>query len=246
MTTYQDVIRANGALASWALTEASGTDFAPWLGGAHLTGGGTLTYRQTGPFTGSFALGMAAGATLRLPFLSPVGPPTTFETWIKLSSKTPGTQEFPVYSGNENANGSGFWVNTNGHIEYLAGGAAAVDSTVLWPDLLWHLCAMTSHSSTEHSLALDGIVVWRGVTAASIAPNPNSLGFGCSSSAGSGIAVQVAYPSFYQVELTPQQLAANFQAATDPDGALVTAGGAVGGILAGLLPYVSRTYLNAP
>ena len=252
--TYQDVVTANRALAAWALVEASGLDFAPYIGGTHLTGTGVFDYQQAGPFAASFGLGAHLTAKLALAFVATVIAPVTNEVWIKLPSATPAAAQTVFYAGNGGANGSGVTVATNGHIHILEGGVADTDTGLLWPDAAWHLLQVSvSQLGAVSTLAIDGLVRFRRVLATSNAPVPNTTFYFGDSGFGSGNVCQIAMPAFYAYELTPTQMNASYLAATDPASAInLTITGGAGtpasslALLNKLIEYVAKTFQNAP
>jgi len=128
LSTYQDVVLANQALAAWALTEAAGTTFVPYIGGSNLIGTGAFDYQQSGPFAASFGLRGHVAAKLTLTFVTVVNPPVTRECWFRLPSATPTNLQILFYTGNANTNGSGLYVATNGHIHETL----AIDGVVRW------------------------------------------------------------------------------------------------------------------
>lgn len=244
--TYQDVVRANGALASWALTEAGGTDFAPWLGGSHLVGAGGLTYRQAGPFATAFGLMLAVGASLRLSFLQTVSNPVTIEAWIKLASATPAAAQTLDAAGNEASNGTGVYIATNGHVHWIQGGISDQDLGVLWPSAAWHLLDVITTTAGTHTIAIDGLPVSTFTSATPNAPNPNVLGFLSSGNGGcENAASLVAYPTFYGTALSQFQTQVNFLAASDPVSALALVGGtgvSDSSLLQAIYDAVHKTY----
>lgn len=241
-TSYQDVARANGVLAGWALTEAAGLSFAPWVGGASLVGTGGFLYRQAGPFASAFGLHLNAGATVRLPFIAPLQAPTTFEVWAKLNGVTPSAQAYPFYSGNPSANGSGVYVATNGHVHFLEGGVVDTDTTVLWPSAGWHLVQMVSFSSTLHAILIDGATIYQATQGGSLAPVNNSLAFGCDSNNGAAAGIDIAYPALYATALNATSAYSTFLAATDPDSAIGFAASGGGNLAQQILAAVRKVY----
>jgi hypothetical protein len=243
MSTYQDVVIANHAAAAWALTEAAGLAFAPYIGGSNLVGTGGFLYRQAGPFAAAFGLHENVGAKLTLTFVSVVQPPVTWDCWFKLPSATPAALEVLFYAGNSAANGSGVYVATNGHIHVLHGTIVDVDTGLLWPDNQWHLLQrIASADGRTVGLALDGVIRYRAFLAAPVAPAPNVLVFGGDSGAGSAVAIDVAMPAFYPFELGAGQAAATFQAATDPNGALGNTLTGAGSLLQQILASVRKQF----
>jgi hypothetical protein len=250
VSTYQDVVSADNALAAWALTEASGLAFVPYIGGSNLVGSGTFTYQQTGPFAASFGLQFAVGAKATLTFATVVNPPVTVEAWVKLSSATPSSPQFLWGTGNGAANGVQPYVSTAGHIRIQLGGVQDTDTGVIWPDTNWHLVEVASSSSLNVlTLMLDGVVRWRQQLGTAGAPSPNTLTFFGHSGAGSGIVATLAMPAFYAYEYTAAQAAATFLAATNPNAALgaTLSGGGINQALAQttldlILASVRKTY----
>lgn len=247
MSTYQDVVQANHAAAAWALTEAAGTTFVPYIGGSNLVGAGGFAYRQTGPFAAAYGLHLNAAAKLTLTFVTVVQPPVTWDCWFKLASATPALLLVLMYAGASATNGSGIYVATNGHIHVLHGTIVDVDTGLLWPDTNWHLLQrIASADGRTVGVAIDGVIRYRAFLAAPIAPTPNTLVFGGDSAAGASVALDVAMPAFYPFELGAGEVAATFQGATDPNGALGNTLTGAGAQLQTILNYVSRTYTNAP
>lgn len=254
MSTYQDVITSAKALAAWALTESSGTTFAPYISGSNLVGSGTFSYRVTGPFTGAFGLHLNVGAKVTLTFLAVVNPPVTVEGWFRLPTNPPTSLTQLWSTGTSASNGDGMYVATNGHIHNLRGGRADTDTLLVWPDTNWHLVQYAANANGAlSSIALDGVVRWRAQPAQPNAPSPNILTYGGDQAAGAATALELAMPAFYAYELDPGQLAASFTAATNPDGAIgatITGGGialASNALdLSAILAAVRHTYVNAP
>ena len=249
--TYQDVIRANGAADGWALSEAAGTDFAPWVGAVHLTGSGGLLYQQAGPFAASFGLHLAAGAKLASPaFALPLSPPVSFEMWVKLDAYPPTANTVLMYMGNASANGWGLVIKTDGTLRVLESGVAFYDTGVALGGG-WHLIQLGGMDRTGSVLqvGIDGVQVWAGAVAASLLPTPNAMYFGGDSSAGATRAMTIAYPAFYNQALAGLAIRSNFMAATDPDSALALALATPGAttqsqtdLLNAILAAVRKTY----
>ncbi len=230
--TYQDVVRANGGIGSWALTEAAGTDFVPWLGGTHITGAGAHTYRQAGPFATAFSLGFAIGSRLVLPLAAVLAPPVTNEAWIKLSALAPVPYQLMLRSGTTGVSGSGLYLDTLNHLHWTGFGAVDIDTGFIWPDTNFHLLQFASGPGNFLQLYFDGGSIFTTTTATPSAPTPNSIGYLCDSAAdNSHVAGFVSYPTIYLRVLTPTEAFANFLAATDPAAAMaytVTGGGELG------------------
>lgn len=248
-TTYQDVVRANSPLGSWALTEAGGFVFVPWISASQLVGSGTFLYRQAGPFASAFGLHLAAATQIHVLFLTTVQPPFTSQLWVKLDVNPPAANGYLLKSG-ASTNGAGFYVKTDGHVHWEAGGVQDIDTGTVWPDLNWHLVTWCAESTTVQSLYLDGAIVWRTTVSAPAAPAPNVEGFASEGSGGTvNIVGTIAYPTLYPYALTPSQVAATFLAASDPATALggtLNAGGAGPGgsldLLNQILAAVRKTF----
>jgi hypothetical protein len=244
VSTYQDVVAAQGAVGAWAFTEAAGLAFAPYIGGSGLVGAGGFAYQQAGPFATSFGLRINVGAKVTLTFVATVQLPVTFEGWFKLAVP-PAAAQFLYYNGNAGANGNGLYVAAvNSHIHYFAGGGVAdVDLGVSWPNGSWHLLDAAQDVSGVFTLALDGVVLFRGFIPTPIAPTPNVLTLGGSSTTTAAVQLHVAMAAYYITALSPQQAAANYLASTDPDTALVSGGGgSQSAILDLILRSVRKTY----
>ncbi len=251
MTTYQDVVAANGALGAWALTEAAGGVFVPYLGGTNLAGGGVAVYRDAGPFAASFGLRLAVGGRLRLPFATTVFPPVTNEAWFKLSVLPPVPYAYLLRAGTLAVNGNGWYVDpVANHIIYTAPGFAPIDTGFVWPDLNWHLVDWSSSAGNVLSLYFDGRIIWRQTVAGPSTPGPNVLGYACDGNADNAKQVTtIAWPAFYPTELTPSAVYATFLAATNPVAALgyTLNGAGIQGTsdstaLAAILAAVRKTY----
>lgn len=243
MTTYQDVVQANGALGAWALTEAAGGVFAPYLGGTSLTGGGVTGYRDPGPFAGSFGLRVGVGGNLRLPFATVVQPPVTNEAWFKLSTFPPAPYAYLLRAGTLGSSGNGFYVDPAArHVFYTAPVTGPIDTGFVWPDLNWHLVDWSSSAGNVLSLYVDGQIVWRVAVGSPGPPTPNVLGYGCDGNADNEKQVTtIAWPAFYPFELAPTSVTASFLAATNPSLALAyafTGGGQIGQSNSALLDLI--------
>jgi hypothetical protein len=242
MSTYQDVVQAKLAVAAWSFAEAAGLAFAPYIGGSGLVGAGTFAYQQAGPFAASFGLRINVGAKLTLTFVQTVVLPITFEAWFKLAVP-PAAAEFLFYNGNAGANGNGIYVATvNSHLHYFAGGGVVdTDLGVTWPNGNWHLLDVGQDVNGVMTLSIDGVTAYRGFVTAPIAPAPNVLTIGGSSTTTSAVQLHVAMAAYYISALTPQQAASNFLASTDPNSALLI-GGTLGADLSTLYALLHRTF----
>lgn len=254
MSVYQDVVAANLALAAWALTEASGLAFVPYIGGSNLVGSGAFDYQQAGPAGTDFGLRSHVGAKTTLTFVTVVNPPVTTECWIKVSNITPAATCYLIKTGNNGVNGIGFYLATNGHLHLELGGVQDIDTLITWPDTNWHLLQLASSQLGQiETVGFDGVVRYRSGTSTPTAPTPNTLTFTGSSANTATQLVTIAWPAFYAYEMSPANMAATYLALTNPTAALVstvTGGGAQAGApsdaLSKILSYVSRTYQNAP
>lgn len=232
MSTYQDVVLANGAVLAWALTESAGTDFVPYIGGTHLTGaGGGMSYRQTGPFAGAFGLQVIAGDSLRYPFSQAVFPPFTTEVWTNFSTLTPASSQLIFYAGNQAANGSGLYLSTTGHLHWYAGGVFDVDLGA-YGHTGWNLVQVASPDNTHAQIFINGIQTNSVTTAASTAPTPNGQGWMSDDSSYNSVETcLLSYPAVYAKAFTANQAYASFVASTNPDLALQYILAGVGGTL---------------
>lgn len=230
MSTYQDVVTANQALGAWALTESSGTSFAPYIGGTSLVGSAPLTYRNTGPIGTDFAVGLGVGAKLQLPFATTLFPPVTDEAWFKLASLTVATYQILMRIGTTGSNGTGFYIATSTlHVHFTSPGSTPndFDTGFVWPDTNWHLVDWVAEPTLINRLYIDGKAVWSVNLNNSSAPSPNELGYGCDGSSDtSKNALQVAWPAFYPLALSALNISATYEAKTDPGGALANTVGA--------------------
>lgn len=250
MTTYQDVISAQVALAAWAFSEAGGTDFAPYISAQHLTGSGTFAYRQVGPFSPYFSLHVNVGAKVGFTFLQTVNPPFTTEVWFKLPSATPASNTFVFYQGAQASNGVGLYVKTDGHFHILQGGVRDTDTGVLVPDANWHLVELISEADgATRSLALDGVIRYRAAQGGGNTPSPNQLNYCGDSAGGAAVATDIALPAIYAYAMSAANVASNYIAQTNPAAALggtVSQGGAASGsfsdILNQILHAVQKTF----
>ena len=219
--TYQDVVKANLPLGAWALSESSGTDFVPYLGPYHLTGGGTLLYQQAGPFGASLSLHLAVGAFLHtnsMPFPSSGG---VLEAWFKLDVYPPTTTVALLYWGNSASNGNGLVVVSGGGLQAFAPGGSTVTPGINLGSGWHHVMFGNPSPSGGSAIALDGKVVYTKSTGVGgTAGNPDQVGFGSTSSSNAAAAISVAYPAVYNNYLTPQLAGAAFVASTDPTSAL--------------------------
>ena len=246
MSTYQDVVAAYSPYAAWALVEASGTDFAPYLGAAHLTGSGSFTYQTTGPIATSMGLGLAVGAKLATPALVSFAPPVTIETWIKLTVYPPTTTVMVWYWGNSNTNGNGVFVDTTT-------GNLVVYSPAATPNLIntgvalgsgWHFIQSGNTSTAGVSqLALDGVVIWQGSQPGGTIGNPNQFFFGGHSAGGANRAIELAFPALSFSYLSADRARIAFLGSSNPDAALAqtTVGG--GDLLNLIYAAVHKTYV---
>lgn len=243
MSTYQDVVTQNGALAAFALTEAAGLDFAPYIGGSHLTGSGTFAYRQAGPFAAAFGLQLNVGAKLALPFVATVSIPVSFECWYKFTTP-PASDQYLFYNGAAATNGNGFYVHhADGHLHYFAGGGIAdFDTGVVWPSSGWHLLTVAQGTSGAVHLYIDGSLQFAGTLKAPLAPSPNTLFIGGENGSAATVVVTVAMPDWANIEYTPQAAANTFFAATDPNAAFNNGGGSTSAILQAILNSVRKTF----
>lgn len=221
MATYQDVINADLPLGAWALTEASGTDFVPYTGPYHLTGSGTLLYRQTGPFGTALALHLAAGASLRTNSLLFPSSGGTIECWIRLDTYPPASTVALEYWGNSGSNGNGVIVQTSGDLQLFAAPSNTLDAFHNFASG-WHLVQIGNPGPNGGSaLAVDGaIIVSKIPGVGGTAGNPDQIGFGCTASSTAAVALSVAYPAVYPTYLTSQFAYAHFLAASDPNTAI--------------------------
>lgn len=246
MSTYQDVVAANLARYAWALTEAAGTDFPPYIGAAHLTGSGTLLYQQSGPFATSLALHLATNARLVTPAGVVASQPTTLETWLSIDTYPPSAAVAAFYWGNSGANGVGVLIQTNGNIGYYVPPNAVIDTGVPFGSG-WHLIQLGNLAPTGSQVAIarDGIIVWQATSAAQVAANPNQVAFGSTPVANAGAALKLAFPAIYNQAITPQLALSSYLASTDPDSAMgYTLGAAANNldILNQILASVRKTY----
>jgi hypothetical protein len=249
-TSYQDVVRSNGTYASWAFTETTGLDFAPWIGGAHLTGHNAFLYQQAGPFAGAFAL--AANTTGYLTFSFPGGgvAPWTVEFWLKLGAYPPAATIKPAHGGNQTTpNGAGFYVLTSGVWHFQVIPVSDTTLTALTPDTNWHLIQFghTDATGTTLQLAVDGQVRSTRTLVGMTAANPQSWGF-LADAVGAlpCTSALISYPAVYPSVFTAPQLLSTFIAATDPTSALALTRGAQQFVdnttLQAILAAVRRTY----
>lgn len=218
--TYQDVVRANGALGSWAFPEAAGLTFAPWLGGLSLVGsGGIFLYQQAGPFAGSFAVGLPVGGKLDAALSAPLMLPWTFEAWVNVPALPGANQLLLYYNGNAGANGLGFGVHSvSGKLEFYYPAVGDLFTQTVLTTGAWHLIQV-SFPSASPTVYLDGQPVWTGALG-NTAANPVDLYFGGNSGSGATAAFLLAYPAIYGYALSPSEAYASFLASTDPDSAI--------------------------
>lgn len=250
MSTYQDVVAANGALGAWALTEAAGLLFAPYLGGSNLVGTGVFDYQQAGPFGASFGLRSHIGAKTTLTFVAVVNPPATTEAWLNFAAVPPAANTLLWGTGNGGLNGVQPYLSNIGEIHVQLGGVADVNTHVLWPGVGWHLLQVASAGlGNILTVAVDGIVRFRNTVAVANAPAPNVLVFTGDSAGGAAVLETISFPAFYATELTSAQLYASFLASTNPADALqlTLTGGAGSGasandLLTEILAAVRRTF----
>lgn len=240
--TYQDVVRANGGVISWALVEAAGTDFAPWLDTTHLIGAGGHTYQQAGPFPTAFSLGFAIGASLQWPIGNLLFPPVTTEVWIKLSALAPVPYQLMIRAGATAVSGSGIYLDTLNHLHWTGFGAADIDTGFVWPDTNWHLLQWASGPGNALVLYFDGGTIFTGQSGTPSPAAPNTMGFLCDGSADNAhVAGFVSYPTLYLRMLSATEAFATFLAATDPTSAMAytgTGGGQLGTVNAAVLEQI--------
>jgi hypothetical protein len=223
MSTYQDVVKANLAIAAWSLTEASGTTFAPYIGGSNLIGQAPLTYRAPGPVAAGFSLGLGVGSFLHLPFVATLYPPVTDECWFKLASLTVTTYQLLFRLGVTGSNGTGWYVDTSRVLHWTSPGSTPndVNTGFVWPDTAWHLCDWVAEAPLINTFYFDGIPVARVNLNTSSSPSPNTIGYGADGVTDNvKNALNVAWPAFYTIALSPTAIYANWLAASDPDAAL--------------------------
>lgn len=251
MTTYQDVVTASLPLAAWALTEAGGIDFAPYISAQHLTGSGVFDYRQIGPAGTDFSLNFRVGAKAGFTFTLTVVPPFTTEGWFKFVALPLASNSFLFYQGAQASNGVGLYVKTDGHIHLLQGGIRDTDTGVIWPDTNWHLVELISAGDgTTRGLAFDGVIRYRASQGGGNTPAPNQLNYCGDSAGGAAVATRVAWPAIYAYEMSAANVASIFGGVTNPSGALggtVSGGGGVSGsnsaLLNLILQSVRKTYV---
>lgn len=225
MPSYQDVVAANGAVGAWALVEAAGADFAPYIGAGHMTGQGSLVYQQTGPFATSVAVKGNTAGYLTLPFPNSITTPWWVEFWAKITSP-PGSDVSLSRSGNAaGGNGAGLYVHTDGHLHFQVVGPRDVDTGKVI-DSNWHLYQYGHTDSTGVSVqvVVDGVVDTTVSLAGIVNANPATWGF-LSDAVGVQIApsASLSYVALYPAVLTPQNAYASFLAATDPTTAMLYA-----------------------
>lgn len=251
MTTYQDVVRANSPLAGWALSEASGTDFVPWIGSLHATASGVLDYQQPGPFASALAVQLHVGATWRAVWPFQPTPIVWHECWFKFPNP-PSAQSALIETGNNSNTGFSVYVTTTSHIRYVELGKTDYDTGILWPDSNWHLLQVGNLDSSQAyvGVMLDGQLVWQQKTAGANSISPATVGF-LTPGSGAAASIQglIAYPALYATPISWLNLQATFTAATDPATALdFTLSGNLGGgsttlsLLNQILSSVRKTY----
>lgn len=245
MTTYQDVVRANRPYAGWALTEASGSDFAPWLGTMRLTLTGAVSYQQTGPFAGALSMHFTSGAYVKTNIVPPWNPPGSHEFWMKVDALTSGSARVPHAYGAFDTNGYGMTVRSSpGSLieNYHAGTATNFGSLAYTiPDLNWHHYVYIVEDTTTATLYVDG----QGRGRVSISPfiSPTlTLAFMAASNGTYPMAGYLAYPALYPRLLTANEVYANYLASTDPTSAMAYTQQGNADLLNAILAAVRRDY----
>lgn len=227
MATYQDVIRSDNPYAGWALVEASGFDFAPWVGLLHLAGAATLLYQQPGPFPASEALHLAAGAKLTATFSFDPQAPFWVNGWVKFDSNVWGPANAIFQLGDNTTNGWSLYVQNDGKIHFFVPGTGGGDTNTgfAWPDTNWHFVSVgninTSSAAPTIAIYVDGVIVFQGGVQGSHATAVHTLGFLTpGSSGGAARGASISYPAVFFDVLPPNSNRAEFLAATNPDAAL--------------------------
>lgn len=216
MTTYQDVVRANGGVVSWALAEAAGLTFSPWLGWATMTGTATLDYQQSGPFASAFSLGIHPGGKLALNLLQGPPVPWTFEMWVYYPSASVASGAILWYHGDAAVNGTGLTVTgTTKKINQYIPPTPYILGPTLEPDA-WHLIQWACTGVGKFILYIDGQAVYGTGTPNWSGPSPNTVYVGGYSAGSTGGLFRVSYPSIYGYAMELPQAYASFLAATDP------------------------------
>lgn len=254
MSTYQDVVNASLPLDAWALVEASGTDFAPYTGALHLTGAGVTAYQQAGPFAAALSIHLANGCLFNsTPFSGAFF--WTMEAWFNPDSTTRPGNAILLYDGsNSAANGWGLYIPTGSNLlrVFYASPANDVSTGVSIPASAWSLLQIgnLSGSQGEISVALNGQIIAKVVDTASLTQPSAGFGFGrAASSPAANYSGSISMPAIYNNQQTPLSWYSRFQAATDPNTAILNTltGPAANGVadsatLAAILAAVRRTF----
>jgi len=222
VSTYQDVVNAWGPIGAWALTESAGTDFVPYTGPYHLTGSGTLLYRQAGPFAASLAVHLATNARMLTNGLLLPGGQNTLECWVHLDANPPAAFTPLMFWGNSAANGNGLVWDTDGFVKYYVP-TVATTSTGFNPGAGWHLFQLGNVPGVGGSvvIAVDGVIRYQKVQSTGLAGSPDQIGFGCTPVANSAVGLSIAFPAVYNIGLSPLMAQSIFEAASTPNDAIL-------------------------
>jgi hypothetical protein len=253
VSTYQDVVNASLVLEAWALTEAAGTDFAPYTGSVHLTGAGVNQYQQAGPNASMLALHLNPGkltSASNLPFTKWF----TMECWFHIDSTARAGNCLLMYlGGNSSANGWGIYIapGSNAIHFFWANPVRDITTGVVLPANQWHLLQIgnLSGATGEMDLAFDGRVIAQDITPNSQTLPAGGYGFGGDNTFAGFYPGLISMPAVYVTQQSPLAWFSRFQAVSDPNAAVLNsltgpgqaiAGGS--GILSQILASVRKQY----
>jgi hypothetical protein len=210
-STYATAVLADSPDLYWKLGDASGNPVDSSGNGRDATSTSSITYQQTGPMTGSFAVSLASGGqVLRSSVPNSATNNVSIETWFKLTSHASDQRKI-VYSGNSASNGYGLLSRNGGSkfIEYLCGGAALGGNSngVISTSVFKHLVLVRRSGAWEYWI--DGAK--DSATPGSTAPVTPSGNFGIGETDLVGLWSNVA---IYSTALSQARIEAHFAAAS--------------------------------
>lgn len=203
---YDAAVLADTPRGYWKLDEPSG-NFADSSGnGLTMTASGSLTYSQSGPFTGAGAVLFAAGATGTRSQVSALADNITMEAWVYPTSRA--TYHSILSNENGGLNGYDYVLDVNGRVNVVVQGTGVEGPTgTAIPNNAWtYLCIRRSANFWTSYIAgaLDG-------TMGNLPPGPPSGGqtqIGTSTWVG-----RLSRVAFYESVLTPARMLAHYHAA---------------------------------
>ena len=245
MASYQDVVLAMRPTGAWALNQASGTDFPPYVNFVHATITGIDAYQQPGPFTNALAVHLATGGKATIPIGSTNAQRAYTEVWFKRdSASAPASDLAVIYAGNSSSNGSGIFWRSSGELSVLRGGSGHT-MTGIFPTPGWHLFAFGGLADGRLAVALDGQILFA-QSLTTTTPSPDNTYIASASAFTVPEPVSIALPAIYPEAMDAYNVYASYLAASDPDRAMAYT--PVGGTLQNwdllnqILASVRRTY----